>query len=179
MSKISVDSVFLGLIAHNSCHGYQILGHFRDANRLSTVWNLSTSQLYSTLKRLESKGCIQGYEDYPVDAPMRMIYELTEKGQIQLDKWLNQAHPSASTRAIRTEFLSRLYICRLLKRPTENIIASQKVACEAHRKDLILRRDSLVSGAGYLSLDLRVREMTLITGWLEIAETMFSNGQRN
>lgn len=175
MSKISPDNVFLGLLAAQSCHGYQLLDHFRDANRLSSVWNLSTSQLYSILKRLENKEFIDGREEESIDAPMRTVYWLTDKGKTRLDSWLSEPHPSASTRAIRTEFLSRLYICRLLKRPTQDIIDMQKASCESHRKDLVQERDTLSSGAGYLSLDLRVREMTLIIGWLEIAETMFTN----
>lgn len=175
MSKILPDNVFLGLLAAQSCHGYQLLDHFRDVNRLSSVWNLSTSQLYSTLKRLEYKELIDGREEESVDAPMRTVYWLTDKGQTQLENWLDESHPSASTRAIRTEFLSRLYISRLLNRPTQDIIAAQKTSCEAHRDDLSKQRDDLSLGAGYLSLDLRVREMTVIMGWLEIAETMFAN----
>jgi len=175
MSKISPDNVFLGLLAAQSCHGYQLLDHFRDVNRLSSVWNLSTSQLYSILKRLECKEYIDGREEESVDAPMRTVYWLTDKGKTRLDAWLNEPYPSASTRAIRTEFLSRLYICRLLKRPTQDIIAAQRDSCQQHRKDLMQQRDALAAGAGYLSLDLRVREMTVIMGWLEIAETMFNN----
>ncbi|MGJ3239098.1 MAG: PadR family transcriptional regulator [Anaerolineae bacterium] len=174
MSKISLDVVFLGLLAFESCHGYQLLDHFRDANRLATVWNLSTSQLYSTLKRLEYGEYIDGREESSVDAPMRTVYWITEAGRERLDQWLNMPEPSASTRAVRTEFLSRLYICRLLKYPTETILANQKRACEAHRDILCQQRDNLREGAGYLSLDLRVREMTIILDWLESADRMFT-----
>ncbi|MEO1287835.1 MAG: PadR family transcriptional regulator [Chloroflexota bacterium] len=179
MSKISLNNVFLGLLAHKKSHGYQLLDHFRDDNRLATVWNLSTSQLYSTLKQLEHAELIDGREEESIDAPMRTVYWVTDKGQQQLGQWLHDSHPSASTRAIRTEFLSRLYLCRLLNRPTDTIIANQKIACDAHREALIRQRDQLTEGAGYLSLDLRAREMTIIITWLESAEIMFANIRTN
>lgn len=179
MSKLSPDYVFLGLLAYQSTHGYQLLEHFRSPHRLESVWDLSTSQLYNTLKRLESKHYIEGYDEVPADAPVRTVYHLTDTGKEEFELWLNDPQPSASTRAIRTEFLSRLYICRLLKRPTETIIEAQKHSCKIHCKELLERRDSLTMGAGYLSLDLKVREMNVITGWLEIAESMFGSLSRN
>ena len=106
---------------------------------------------------------------------MRTVYWVTRQGQEQLEDWLNEAFPSASTRAIRTEFLSRLYICRLLNRPTDRIITAQRDSCRIHQTSLIQQRDQLSDGVGYLSMDLRAREMTVIMDWLDNAETMFAN----
>ncbi len=174
MAKVSLDNVFLGLLTHESSHGYQLRDHFREQNCLATVWNLSTSRLYSTLKQLENAQLISGHEEHSVDAPTRIVYTITDKGLQQFEQWLNHPQPSASTRAIRTEFLSRLYICQLLKRPIESIIDAQALACKIYREQLITQRDQLEACVGYLSLDLRAREMTLILDWIHQAETMFT-----
>ncbi|MEL7435784.1 MAG: PadR family transcriptional regulator, partial [Chloroflexota bacterium] len=163
-----------GLLEAQSCHGYQLLDHFRDTARLGTIWNLSTSQLYTILKRLERAEAIDGREEASEDAPIRTVYWLTDAGRERLHGWLNDPAPSASTRAIRTEFLSRLYLCRLLNLPTQHIIQAQRDACLAHRDDLVAERDALKQGAGYLSLDLRVREMDEIMVWLGEAESIFA-----
>lgn len=174
MSKLSPDNVVLGLLEAESCHGYQLLEHFRDPAQLGRIWSLSTSQLYATLKRLERTELLDGREEASEDAPIRTVYWLTDCGRERLHAWLNAAKPSASTRHIRTEFLSRLYIARLLQQPTRQIIDAQRAACEAQYEHLLMRRGSLPDGAGYLSIDLRAREMAVIMDWLVVAEQIFT-----
>jgi len=173
MAKLSPDVVFLGLLEAESCHGYQLLEHFRNPAQLGHIWNLSTSQLYAILKRLERHNLIDGREEASEDAPIRTVYWLTQKGHQHLIEWLNHPNPSASTRHIRTEFLSRLYIARLLNLPSEQIIAAQRETCLRQQRSLINQRDELRGGASYLSLDLRVREMAVILQWLARCEVIF------
>lgn len=173
MSKISPDKVLLGLLEAKSCHGYQLLEHFHDPECLGKIWRLSTSQLYSVLKRLERSDLIDGREEESKDAPMRTIYWLTETGRHVLHQWLAEDNPSPSTRAIRTEFLSRLYISRLLQSPVAEIIEAQKRSCEQHITILRDERDALKKGAGYLAVDLHLREMQVILTWLDTADTLF------
>ena len=118
MSIPTPDETLLGLLAATPQHGYQLLECFRDARQLGSVWNLSTSQVYAVLKRLERTGLITGLAAQSEDAPVRFIYRLTQAGQARLDSWLHESSPSASVRAVRVEFLSRLYIARLLDVPT-------------------------------------------------------------
>ena len=175
MAKLSPDFVLLGLLECQSCHGYQLLEHFRDPARLGNVWNLSTSQLYNILKRLENKELVDGREEDSVDAPMRTVYWLTDTGRQALHAWLDESNPSASTRHIRTEFLSRLYIARRLNYPTTHIVTAQREAVTTYRDQLIQERDGLANSAGYLALDLRVGEMDLIMDWLTRCEKTFTS----
>lgn len=173
MAKLTIDSVLLGLLAAESCHGYQLLEHFRDPARLGRIWNLSTSQLYTTLKRLERRELIDGREEASADAPIRTVYWVTDHGRHIFLNWLEEPFPSASTRHIRTEFLSRLYVARLLKRPTEPIIEAQVESCEQYVEELTEERDSLPPGAGRLALDLRIAEQELVLKWLVACEGAF------
>jgi DNA-binding PadR family transcriptional regulator len=176
MTTLSPDSVLLGLLEARSCHGYQLLEHFRAPDRLGRIWNLSTSQLYAILKRLEREELIDGREEDSVDAPMRTVYWLTERGRGALNRWLDETEPSASTRHIRTEFLSRLYIARLLDRPLTPIVDAQRAACVAHLEALTEARAECPPGATWLSLELRVRELDLIIDWLGLCEPTFQQG---
>jgi len=174
MSKLSPDPVLLGLLEAQSCHGYQLLDHFRSPSQLAHIWNLSTSQLYAILKRLEREELLDGREEDSFDAPMRTVYWLTPRGSRYFYAWLNEPNPSASTRHIRTEFLSRLYLAQTLKRPTAPIIEAQRNAIEQQRATLITERDAVAHGPGYLALDLRLREMDVMRDWLSQCADHFS-----
>ena len=56
MSQLTPDETLLGLLAAQTRHGYELQECFRDPAQLGEVWNLSTSQLYAVLKRLEQQG---------------------------------------------------------------------------------------------------------------------------
>lgn len=104
---------------------------------------------------------------------MRTTYWLTGAGQEALYKWLAEENPSASTRSIRTEFLSRLYISRLLHMPASAIIDAQKKSCVQSMRVLKEEREALEKGVGYLAVDLRLREMQIILAWLDDTKMLF------
>lgn len=174
MSRVSPDHVILGLLEAQSCHGYQLLTHFRAPEQLGRIWKLNTSRLYAILKRLEHQELIDGREEDGVDAPMRTVYWLTEAGREQLFQWLNQPYPSASTRNIRTEFLSRLYIARVLKRPHQPIVEAQRAACLQQLEGLQAQYEAHPHSIGGLALALKVAEMQVIVDWLAQCEDGFS-----
>jgi DNA-binding PadR family transcriptional regulator len=171
MQKLTPDETLLGLLAAQARHGYQLLDCFRDPAQLGHVWNLSTSQLYAVLKRLEQQGLIAGQQVQPDDAPTRTVYHLTEAGRARLDAWLDDPEPSSSVRRVRVEFLSRLYIAGVLGRPAGAIIARQRQACQAQRVRLAARRDQLPSGIGGLALDFMIGQLDAVLVWIEQCET--------
>jgi DNA-binding PadR family transcriptional regulator len=171
MSRISPDEVILGLLAGTTSHGYQLLENFREGAPLGQIWSLSTSQLYTILKRLEHRDEIDGREFFPVDAPPRTEYWLNPNGSQRLSLWLHNPLPSASTRCIRTEFISRLFIARRLNLAIQPIIDAQRGACTARYHHLIAQRNQTAHGIQYLSLDLVIAELDVILQWLERCET--------
>ncbi|MBZ0275410.1 MAG: PadR family transcriptional regulator [Anaerolineae bacterium] len=176
MSRISPDEVILGLLAGSVNHGYQLLEYFREGAPLGQIWSLSTSQLYSILKRLEHREEIDGREFFPEGAPPRTEYWLTPSGQQHFNLWLHDPFPSASTRHIRTEFLSRLFLARRLNIPVKPLIESQRTAVLARRQQLIAQHDQTPSGVPYLARDLVIRELGVILEWLDQCEVDLSAG---
>lgn len=170
MSQLTPDEVLLGLLAVQPSHGYQLLEHFRDPARLGQVWNLSTSQLYAVLKRLEQQGLIVGRAIEVIDAPTRTEYMLTIDGQNRFEAWLHNSSPSSSIRRVRVEFLSRLYIARLLNQPTTAIVRYQKMACVASYQHLLAQRDQTAPGIGYLAVELQIAQLGAILQWIDRCE---------
>jgi DNA-binding PadR family transcriptional regulator len=176
MAKLSPEPVFLGLLEAQTSYGYHLLDQFRSTEQLGRIWNLSTSQLYAILKRLEREGLIDGREEFRPDAPMRTVYWLTDAGREALFHWLHEPHPSASTRHIRTEFLSRLYIAELLGEPTTPIIDAQQAACETLHTRLVADPIPRSARVASLAQALRRREMEVILEWLETCRPQRGSG---
>ncbi len=170
MGQLTPDETLLGLLAVQPQHGYQLLEHFRGPAPLAQVWNLSTSQLYAVLKRLCQQGLITGHEVESANAPTRTEYHLTGQGQARLWAWLDQEHPSASMRHIRVEFLSRLYIARLLNAPTASVVTRQKIACQARLAALLDQRKQSEPGVGLLTIELFIAQLRATMQWLDRCE---------
>jgi DNA-binding PadR family transcriptional regulator len=170
MNQPTPDHVILGLLAVQPCHGYQLLELFADPNELGRVWRMSTSQLYVVLKRLEQQGLIAGREVESADAPTRTEYHLTEAGRDSLNLWLNDKQPSASIRRVRVEFLSRLYIARLLNIPTAPIVRYQKAACQLQQKILLAQQEEAQPGIGLMALEFMVAQLKAVLAWIDRCE---------
>lgn len=170
MTQMTPDETLLGLLAAQPQHGYLLLEHFRAADRLGHVWNLSTSQLYQVLKRLTQQGLVTCQQRPSTDGPARTEYELSESGRARLMAWLHDEQPSASVRRVRVEFLSRLYIARLLNIPTIPIVQRQKTVCRQQYEDLLAQRDFLPPGVGYLAQELVIAQLEAILRWLDRCE---------
>ncbi len=175
MTTLTPDETLLGLLAANARHGYQLLDCFRDPSQLGEVWNLSTSQLYAVLKRLSAQQLINGHEITSADAPTRTEYALTEAGHERLERWLHAACPSASIRGVRVEFLSRLYVARLLNIPTIPIVRAQKAACRQKRTELVEQRDLMEPGVGFLALELVIAQLDAVLQWIDRCELVPKN----
>ncbi len=170
MNSLTPDETILGLLALQARHGYELLECFRSADQLGRVWNLSTSQIYAVLKRLERDNLIVGHEVPSETAPTRTEYTLTNKGEKRLYAWLNEPHPSASIRRVRVEFLSRLYIARMLNISTIAVVRHQREACLAALTQLIGQRAQTSPGIEYLALEFHISQLEAVLRWIERCE---------
>ena len=164
------DETILGILAAAPQHGYQILGHFNDPKALGRIWTMSTSQIYAVLKRLEAQGAITGSKTPSLDGPPKKEYAITPEGQNLLEKWLYALNPSTSIRRIRVEFLSKLYIARLLALPSQEIIALQVQSCQRQKQKLDRRSAETNSEMEKLTLDFILGQLDAALLWLERLE---------
>ncbi len=177
MKSLTPDETILGLIAARNCHGYELIEIFHDPAQLGSVWQMSTSQIYAVLKRLEREKQIIGHEVETEAAPNRIEYQLTQAGQQQLETWLYDPAPSSSIRRVRVEFLSRLFIARLLNIPTIPIVQKQRAACEAEYASLLAERENLPGGMNFLTHELVIAQIEAVLQWIVRCELVPRDGE--
>ncbi len=167
MKRPVPDEVILGLLRSKPAHGYDLLDSFRSPSQLGRMWTLSTSQLYSVLKRLEEAGEITGEQVYSDDAPVKVVYSVTSKGLSRLNNWLYDTDPSASIHRIRVLFLSRLYIADLLEVEREKIIRNQKKACIDQLNVFLDERKKTGNTFENLTVDFIIGQLNAAITWLD------------
>lgn len=170
MSIPTPDETILGLLAVEARHGYDLLDCFHSNTQLGRVWNMSTSQLYAVLKRLQRQEEIVGRQVIVENAPPRTQYHLTEAGRARLMSWLDDPLPSGTIRHIRVEFLSRLYILRMLNLPTQHAVRCQRASCLRERARLAAERQSASPGVGLLAVEFVIEQLDAVLRWLDRCE---------
>ncbi|HST04676.1 MAG TPA: PadR family transcriptional regulator [Chloroflexia bacterium] len=170
MGAPTPDETILGLLAVRARHGYELLECFHSDSQLGRVWNMSTSQLYAVLKRLERQEWIVGREVIVENAPHRTEYSLTGQGRVQLMAWLRDPNPSPTVRRVRVGFLSRLYIMRMLNLPTQDAVRAQREACVRERSRLEAERRSAVPGIELLAVEFVLAQLDAVLDWLDRCE---------
>jgi DNA-binding PadR family transcriptional regulator len=85
---MSLKNALLGFLNYGSMTGYELkkifdpsIGHF---------WNAELSQMYPTLKQLESEGLVEMAVEVQADKPNRKVYSITDDGARELSDWLVQ-----------------------------------------------------------------------------------------
>jgi PadR family transcriptional regulator, regulatory protein AphA len=166
-SALSPEYALLGFLAQKAAHGYEL--HQRLSNELGQVWHVSLSQVYNILKRLEGQGFIWGEIEEQDKLPARQRFHLTESGRQRLERWLTTPTGS-SVRAIRVEFVTRLYFAALLGEDMPTQLLNAQLA-ETHsglkRLEELLAETPREQVFNRLGLDLRVRQLKAILEWLQ------------
>lgn len=174
IGTLSPEMALLGLLYQAPGHGYDL--HRRVVTDLGHVWHLSQSQAYAILKRLEARGDLS-VEDVPQEKlPSRQLLHMTDQGRQRFTAWLDTTS-GGSTRAIRLEFVTRLYFLQLYM-PEKIPLAFERQRKEAldHIARLEKTSADLSDDQIYnqMSLMLRLKQLHLILDWLDDCQMFFS-----
>ena len=162
----SPEYALLGFLAMGPAHGYDL--HQRLVNELGQVWHASQSQTYAILARLEAQGLVCSTVVQQARLPARRLLELTPAGRSHFEAWL--ATPTgASMRAIRVDFITRLYFAAQLH--PERVADMVETEANAARAGLQALRTSLAATPAdrrfnRLALELRIRQLAAVVDWL-------------
>ncbi len=169
-SELSPEFALLGLLESRPMHGYEL--HQRLITDLGHVWRISQSQSYNILARLERQSFIAGETQSQDNRPARKILHLTHKGSLRFQEWL-LAPAGSSARAIRVEFITRLYFTAQDPALTQALIDRQIDAVRSGVNRLQRALDALPPDQPFnrMSLDLRLRQLEPILGWLQEMKT--------
>jgi DNA-binding PadR family transcriptional regulator len=175
IGTLSPEMALLGLLYREAGHGYDL--HRKIVADLGHVWHLSQSQAYSILKRLEAKGDISVREIPQEKLPPRQELHMTAQGRRNFLAWLDT--PSGgSTRAIRMEFLTRLYFMDLhFPEKIAHAFDQQRGEAEGHIQRLEKTLSGLSNDQVYnrMSLDMRLKQLRLVLEWLDECQKHFQS----
>jgi len=173
IGTLSPEMALLGQLYGATNHGYEL--HRQVVSDLGQVWHLSQSQAYTILKRLEARGDISAEEILQEKLPPRQLLRMTEQGRQRFLAWL-EAPSGGSTRAIRMEFVTRLYFLRMyMPEKLAEAFERQRGEAERHIKRLEKAHAELPLDQIYnrMSLDLRLRQLQTVLEWLDECQQLF------
>lgn len=162
----SPEYALLGFLAIGPAHGYDL--HQRLVNELGQVWHASQSQTYNILARLEGQGLVRGTLVPQARLPARRLLELTPAGLAQFEAWL-AAPTGASMRAIRVDFITRLYFAaRLHPEMVADMVEEQMNTARAGLQALQASLAAVPADQRFnrLALELRIRQLAAVVDWL-------------
>ena len=167
----------LGLLYREAGHGYDL--HRKIVADLGQVWHLSQSQAYSILKRLETRGDISVQEIPQEKLPPRQELHMTAQGRRNFLTWLDTAS-GGSTRAIRMEFITRLYFLNMYF-PEKIAQAFEQQRSEAETD--IARLEKMLADLpneqlyNRMSLEMRLKQLNVVLEWLDECQNNFQSVQ--
>lgn len=175
IGTLSPEMALLGLLYREAGHGYDL--HRKVVGDLGHVWHLSQSQAYSILKRLENRGDISVQEIPQEKLPPRQLLHMTAQGKENFLKWL-ETPSGGSTRAIRMEFLTRLYFMNMYF--PERIVHTfdqQRVEAETHIQRLGRTLSELPAEQIYnrMSVEMRLKQLHVVLEWLDECQASFQS----
>jgi DNA-binding PadR family transcriptional regulator len=173
IGTLSPEMALLGLLFRKAGHGYDL--HRKIVADLGQVWHLSQSQAYSILKRLETRGDISIREIPQEKLPPRQELHMTAQGRRKFLEWLDT--PSGgSTRAIRMEFVTRLYFMKMyFPKKIPQTFEQQRTEANTHIKRLEKTLNGLPEDQIYnrMSLEMRLKQLYVALAWLDECEEIF------
>jgi DNA-binding PadR family transcriptional regulator len=162
----------LALLAEKPSHGYELKQIFD--NRFGAIWPpINVGQIYNTLSALERDDLVQGKKVPQRGSPSRRVYELTEKGRVALEEWLEETSDSPT---LKEEFIIKL-ILAYIAGATDPVIIIDRQRQEYFKvirelNDLAANRDNdittnLLIGAASLYIQALLK-------WLDQCEEEFT-----
>jgi len=171
------EYALLGFLLLGSNHGYEL--HRRMSAELGGIWRISQSQAYAVLKRLEMRGHLTAARVEQEKLPAIQVLKLTPAGRRHFHAWL-ETPTASSVRAIRLEFITRLYFAeKLAPQSVLNLIEEQAASVRAtlERLERTLHPAAEDGKFSRLSQQLRIRQLRSTIAWIEECRQEFGSAQ--
>jgi len=157
-SGLSPEYALLGFLEQSSAHGYEL--HQKLLEQLGEIWHVSLSQTYNILTRLEEQGFIQGTTQEQEKRPAKRRFRLTAAGRRRFESWMSSLS-ACSVRAIRVEFMTRLYF--LHARNPADVSRAIEAQVDALRTHIARLKESMLDIDpsqifNCMSMSLRIRQ---------------------
>lgn len=133
---MSLQHILLGFLRDESGSGYD-LNKRLDA-QAKHFWTTEQSQIYRALYRMQAAGWVEFQTVIQENSPNKKVYELTETGNAELERWLREPVEETLPSHI---WLAKLYIGQDLGyADVAQIIKERRVTMGEYRLWVLLRR---------------------------------------
>jgi len=170
-SGLSPEYALLGFLDQSPAHGYEL--HQKLLDHLGEIWHVSLSQTYNILTRLEEQGFIQGTIQEQDNRPAKRRFRLTVTGRRRFETWISSISV-CSVRAIRVEFMTRLYFLHA-RNPTDALesIEIQIAALQTHIVKLKEQLNKIDTEHIFncMGMSLRIRQLESLVKSLKECKT--------
>jgi PadR family transcriptional regulator AphA len=127
---MSLSRTILGFLSLGSMTGYDLKKYMDNSTQF--FWHAELSQIYPTLKQLETKGLVKA-EVVPQDGkPDKKVYSITKTGRAALIEWLSE--PLEETPPTKSPVLLKLFFIEALGK--KDILSQMRRQLEAQRARL-------------------------------------------
>jgi PadR family transcriptional regulator AphA len=126
---MSLKHALLGFLSTEPASGFDLAREFGES--LGWFWYASHSQIYPELRRLEEQGLVTSTTSTGNPGKQKRIYRLTERGEVELQSWLEQSTEYAPMRDVE-----RLKLVFLDRAPIE-VIRRHLEDHKKHHEDLL------------------------------------------
>lgn len=162
-NRLSAEYIILGSLMSGPRHGYEILQFIK--SNLGSTWQVSSSQLYLLLKRLEKKGRLQSKIKAQETRPSKRVFSLSAEGKGDFQNWLRA--PNENVRDLRFEFLVKLFFfSHLSLSGGEELVHAQIHVLKQRKKQLAKQPGSRNDAYGILVYDLKKSTIDTWIKWL-------------
>lgn len=120
---MSLRHALLGFLNYGPHTGYELKKVF-DVS-VAHFWNAELSQIYPTLKSLETEGLVEMEVEVQADRPNRKVYSITEDGRRELLDWLRTP---AEPDQVRESLLIKVWFGSSLKKDQIIGVLEQRAA---------------------------------------------------
>ena len=156
----------MALLAGDRAYGYEIKQAL-EAEFGDLLPAMNTGQIYSTLARLERDGLVSG-EPVPGDSRGKRVYRLTDAGQEQLDRWIQE--PVGGAR-LKDEFFMKFVIATSVGlADPKRLIDDQRREYLQSMRDIDAAAARARSTAGQLMVEGAVLHLKADLAWLDAIE---------
>jgi PadR family transcriptional regulator AphA len=161
--KISPENALLGILMTGPKHGYELHGYM--SARMNEFWQLSMSQIYALLKRLEREGCVVSKQEWQENRPAKKIFSLTQTGKKRFLSWVQS--PVQHVRDFRIEFMAKLFFIRKLRLSLgDSLIDRQIEVLQKKRGGIEGSKEKITDPFERLLFSFKTAQTSAVLTWL-------------
>jgi PadR family transcriptional regulator, regulatory protein AphA len=176
---MSLPHIILGLLQRQSMTGYDLKNSCFD-KEIAHLWAADQAQIYRTLDKLVEQGWVVYEVEIQHDRPNRKVYSLTDAGEVELLRWLQQSQPLPN---LREPLLVQLFFTQQSQLTDEMTIRLLEQQLTAHQEKLTCyqtvdrqeQSDSIDSPTNrqtslhHLAIEFLIKREEMYVDWLKMA----------